>query len=330
MMTDASSNALERRSFRVDQGGALRDIDAWYGGNLLSTQLLNAYTLLIPEGERYIIRTCSRFLAQVPPALRGELRNLFYQEGRHSREHARVLNAMRSAGLSLGGLRKPIEWFFYRLLEPCSPLKLRLSTAAAIEHHNAAIATYFLSRSLLEAARCPELRRLFLWHFAEELEHKESAFKLLQAVSRSWLLRASGLALSLATFIGYLVLATAMLAFKTGAVFRGPFWRELLDQCGQAGLPAAIVRASGRYLEPSFAPRLAESRALLSTALVELDRLGLRPCVDKRPTAGRAMPEAFRKRITAGIERVHRLQPDNGYFGASIAGYDGAWIKSQR
>ena len=45
----------------------------------------------------------------------------------------------------------------------------------------------------MQGVRSEEMRRLFLWHFAEEIEHKEVVFELLQRTSRSRLLRAAGL-----------------------------------------------------------------------------------------------------------------------------------------
>lgn len=329
-MTAASAHALQRRPFRLDENETLCASGAWYDGKPLSTQLLNAYTLLIPEGEQFVIRTCAPYLQQASLELRDELRKLFFQEGQHSREHGRVLKAMHADGLSLDSVRKPMEWIFYRVLEPSSPRKLRLATAAAIEHHNAVIATYFLNQALLRGIRSGELCRLFLWHFSEEIEHKETAFKLLQSVSRSWPLRALGLIVSLGTFMLSLVLGMLLLALKTGSVLAGGFWSEFyIHCCSRGGLLAAIVKESMRYLRPGFIPSLEESRTLLDSALAELGRLGgMRPKLRQSPS-DRPLPEAFRDRMAPGLERVRRLQAGNPYFGACIGGYDGAWVQSQ-
>jgi len=328
-MTAMSVQPLRRRPFALDGNAALCSSGDWCDGKPLSTQLLNAYTLLIPEGERFVIRTCAPYLREAAPGLREELRRLFFQEGGHSREHERVLKAMRADGQSLDLFRKPLEWMFYRVIEPCSPGKLRLATAAAIEHHNAVIATHFLNRALLRGIRIGELRRLFLWHFAEEIEHKETAFKLLQSVSRNWLLRALGLALSFGTFMLALALGTILLAVKTGSAFSAGFWSEFMTHCRGCGLLATIVRESARYLSPGFAPSPQESRTLLDAALAELESLGVvRPPFREIPSR-RTLPAAFRDRMAPSLERVRRLRPRNSYFGACIGGYDGAWVQSQ-
>ena len=328
-MAAASAQSLQRRPFRLDENKTLRVSGTWYDGKPLSTQLLNAYTLLIPEGEHFVIRSCARYLQGASPELREELRRLFFQEGQHSREHGRVVKAMLAAGLSLNLLRVLMDRFCYRLLEPLSPWKLRLATAAAIEHHNAVIATYFLDQALLRGIRSGELRRLFIWHFSEEVEHKETAFKLLQSVSRSWLLRVFGLIFSLGTFMLSLAFGTLLLCLKTGSVLMGGFWNEILTQCSGRGLFAVIVKESARYLRPGFVPSVEESRTLLEAALAKLERLGVERPESQTALGARPLPEAFHERLAPALERIHRLQAGNSYFGACIAGYDGAWVQSQ-
>ena len=329
-MSAANAHSLQARAFRLNDRESLCLEGAWFEGKALATQFLNAYSLLIPQGERFIIRSCRAHLEQAEAPLRKELHGLFFQEGNHSREHARMLEAMRAKGLGLDGFRAIVDWCSYRLLEPLTPSKLRLATAAAIEHHNAVIATFFLRRDLLRGIRAGEMRRLFVWHFAEEIEHKEVVFKLLERVSPSWPLRALGLLASGATFLLYLALGTLWLGLKTGAAGKLSFWRDLVRQClRREGLPALLFKESMRYLAPGFRPRREESQALLASALTELERLGIeRPQVAAPPEA-RPMPAAFCDRMAPWQERVERLQPGNLFFGACIGGYDGAWVRSE-
>lgn len=311
---------LQKRAFRLDERKALSARDAWFDGKPLATQLLNAYSLLIPEGERFIIRTCRALLDRADPEVSKELQDLFFQEGGHAREHARMIKAMRAQGLSLDRYRRWQNYFSYQLLEPISPRALRLATAAAIEHHNAAIAGFFLRQQLLRGVRLRELRRLFLWHFAEEIEHKEVVFKLLQSVSRSWTLRALGLVASWATFLLYIVIGTLLLGVKTRAVYTTAFWREAcMHCCRREGLLAELVRESVRYLAPSFHPSVAENKALLESALSELEHIGV-----EHP-----LPTAFREKMAPNLERVRGLLPGNPYLDACIDAYDGAWVHSQ-
>jgi 8-amino-7-oxononanoate synthase len=328
-MQNAHTHTLQKRPFRLDDKETLSAAGAWYDGMPFTTQLLNAYTVLIPEGERFVIRTCAAYLHSATPEMKDELARLFFQEGQHSREHGRVLESMRAGGVSLDSFCKSMEWICYRLIEPISPHKLRLATAAAIEHHNATLATYFLNQGLLRGVRNAELRRLFLWHFAEEIEHKETVFKLLQSVSRSWMLRAFGLVFSLGTFMLSLVIGALLLSVKTGSLWTTGFWRDIYARClGRTGLVMIIVKESLRYLKPGFAPVLGESQALLDSALAELKRVGAGRLNLRQPPMGRALPVAFRSRMAPVLERVRTLQTANPFFGACIDGYDGAWVLS--
>ncbi|HIJ43809.1 MAG TPA: aminotransferase class I/II-fold pyridoxal phosphate-dependent enzyme, partial [Rhodospirillaceae bacterium] len=243
------------------------------------------------------------------------------------REHRRVLAHMRKEGLGLDLFRHLVERISYRLLEKLSPSKLRLATAAAIEHHNAAIADFFLRQDLLREIRSVEIRRLFLWHFAEEIEHKEVVFKLLQRVSDSRLLRAAGLFASWATFLFYLAVGAMLLGLKTRAIFAGAFWRELVLHCGvRDGLLVVLVKESLRYLRADFHPRVETSRDLLGSALAELERLGV---MGPRPRLISKMPVAFQKKMLPILNRVRSLRPVAPYFEAAIGEYDGAWVQNE-
>ena len=253
--------------------------------------MLNAYTLLIPDGEQFIIRTCKPYVGQTHFELKEELKRLFYQEGAHAREHDKILGAMRAQGVGLDAFGGFIKTLSYRLLEPLFPRTLRLATAAGIEHHNSVIANFFLQKDLLRGVSIDELRRLFLWHFAEEIEHKEVVFKLLQSVSPAWPVRAAGLALSFATFLFFLILGTLLVGLKTGAALTLAFWCEAGVQCfGTGGLLPELLKESFRYLRPGFRPRVSDNQPLLDSALTELDHLGVDQPTPK--SNERALPAA--------------------------------------
>ena len=82
-MIPASKLVLQRRSFRLERTESLPVSGNWYEGKPWTTRLLNAYTLLIPNGERFIIRSCRHYLNWIAPDLKEELEDLFFQEGSH-------------------------------------------------------------------------------------------------------------------------------------------------------------------------------------------------------------------------------------------------------
>jgi len=88
-------------------------------------------------------------------------------------------------------------------MEPLQPTRIRVSIVAAIEHVNALWAHAFLAEDILRDAD-PEVRRLFYWHFAEEIEHKHVADNALRSLYGDYLTRLIGGLLALPIF--YLVL----------------------------------------------------------------------------------------------------------------------------
>ena len=325
MMT-ATAHKLERRPFRLDMSQELCAPGTWLEGRPFATHFLNAYTLLIPGGERFIIRSCSREMHRAEPALQDELRALFFQEGSHSREHARLVGRMDDTGLGMPWIRRALDWLSYRVCEPAAPSALRVATAAAIEHHNAVIATYFLQRDLLRGSRIAETRRLLLWHFAEEIEHKETTFKLLQRLSASRVLRAAGLAMSCATFLTYLCLLSLLLGIKTRAALTPAFWRDVFAQFrGPDGLAAMLAVESMRYVEADFVPRQEDSRPLLDAALAELERMGVERPRHQPPSSPRPVPPAFQESISSSVIRARAAS--NAGYGACLEGYDGVSVR---
>lgn len=269
-----SAHTLQRR---MTETGPFEDEwgdGEWFVGRPYATQLLNAYTLLVPGGEKFVIRSCRQYMGRASPALKDELKTLFFQEGSHSREHEKMLKAMQSQGLDCKGFRAMVDWMAYRFLEPLTPRKLRLATAAAIEHHNAVISTYFLEQDMLKDVSAPQTRRLFLWHFCEEIEHKETVFKLMQTINTSWFSRTLGMVFSVSTFLTYLLTGSLVLSIKTGNWKRAGFWKSLTTELlGNKGLGRVLARESARYVKRDFYPSLASSRELLSMSLSELERL---------------------------------------------------------
>jgi 8-amino-7-oxononanoate synthase len=354
---------LKKRAFQLrNDCGAAAAAQAWYGNKPYQSDFLNAYTFLIPNGERFIIRTCSRYLERADATLTSELTSLFFQESSHSREHSRVVKALAQHGVREPGFFRLADWFSYRVLEPFSLASWRLATAAAIEHHNAVIATHFLSDTLLQDINDRELRRLFLWHFAEEIEHKETVYKLLQTVTRSWFVRMLGLVMSSSTFLAYLGVGALVLGMKSGAARSGRsgrYWADLASATfGRHALPRKLLRESWRYLKPGFHPSLDESAALLNRALTELARLDGEtakhdtpaqsaanataqhavPASAQPPAAppalaplapGDAIPPKFLARMTRTMQRFQSLRGRHDYFFSRIERYENAWVVNQ-
>jgi len=161
----------------------------WFGGNPLLTHLENAFSLLIPPGERFFIQSVQHYAERArDPELRDLIQAFAEQEALHTRAHnefnaslARfdvdVEREVAYANRVVARLRK---WL---------PRKMQLAVTAFLEHLTATGAHVLFLEPAIGRAMHPEMLRFWRWHAAEELEHKAVAFDLYHEIGGGYLLR---------------------------------------------------------------------------------------------------------------------------------------------
>lgn len=183
----------------------------WFAGNAVATHIANGVNLLFPAGERFFVRSVHHYLDQIQdPDLRAQVKGFFGQEGRHAKEHERQMELLRAEGFSIDRFLALYERIAYGLIEKLAPPALCLSATAACEHFTAIMAENALRMRIIDRAH-PTMRKLLLWHAAEEIEHRAVAFDVLRQVNPSYALRMAGLAMATACLGGFWVLGTTAL-----------------------------------------------------------------------------------------------------------------------
>lgn len=226
----------------------------WFAGSPALTCVLDVFTLVIPDNERFYIRTLQRALPRiVDPSQRQDLQAFFRQEALHGEAHRRYWANLRDEGLGLDRFTGAVGGFLYGFVEPLLPLRIRVSSVAAIEHVNAYLAHAFLAKRLLDDAD-PALRRLFQWHFAEEIEHKAVAFDALATAYPGYATRLCGAALVFPLFHAVMLAGTVWLLAARGSLFSRRTYADLYRLAIRNGLLGDTLRFVGRYLRPSFHP----------------------------------------------------------------------------
>lgn len=164
----------------------------WFAGNPVLTHFFNGLNLLFPEGERFFIDSVREHLPAVrDPELVRQARGFFGQEGRHAHEHERYFEVLRSQGYEIDRFLTRFSGFVHRIAR-WTPASLRLSVTAAAEHYTATFAEMALDDERLARDVHPAMLQLIWWHAAEEVEHRNVAFDVLQATRPSYLLRIAG------------------------------------------------------------------------------------------------------------------------------------------
>jgi uncharacterized protein len=246
------------------------DLDAakiprhWYGGSAVASHIANGVSLLFPAGERFFVRSVHHFLdAITDERLRAEIRGFFGQEGSHARAHEQDFERLRAQGYRIDNFLRLYMRICFDVIERYSPPALNLATTAAAEHFTAMMAEEVFTTERLDGAH-PEMRKLLLWHAAEEIEHKHVAFEVLQTVNPSYPLRVAGLAIATVNLATWWVLGTSLLLRQDGVSARAAL-RELRR------LPGRPVFARGirAYLRRDFHPRQNDNYGLAEAYFAE-------------------------------------------------------------
>lgn len=235
----------------------------WFCGNAAISHWFDAYTLLVPENEAFYIRTLRHLVRSASSDEKRLLRIFFGQEARHGDAHRLYAHRINEMGLETAPFVALSNGVFYGALEPIQPIGLRMATVAAIEHVNAFMAHIVLSKDLFRNAH-RDVRRLFYWHFAEEIEHKCVAHDFLVRDRPSYFLRAFG------GFIGF---SAFFLASFTGMCFllaqrNRLFTWKTLSELKAFWIDEGVLKESFRHLAAYFAPSF-DPRDLSDGALVE-------------------------------------------------------------
>ena len=174
------SVAPRNRQYAVEQALG-RD---WFDNHPFKTAWFNALSLTFPLGEKFFIDSVRHYADQIEdPKLRAEIRGFCGQEGFHRREHERYNRSLcEQRGYDHDRLERRLEKNIALMDRVTSPLE-RLAATAALEHITAILAESALQDdSPMMGTVEGEMRDLWDWHAAEEMEHKAVAFDVYRAV----------------------------------------------------------------------------------------------------------------------------------------------------
>lgn len=168
----------------------------------------NAISLLMPYIEPYFARSIRAVVDQLDGPLRTQTEEYLRQELAHQRQHRRFNDLLVARHPGLARLERLAKRTFLALTRRLSR-RFNVAVVAAAESAAFGIARWIDRHvdELFDDAD-PVVSTLFLWHLAEEIEHKSAAHEVFEAVdgSRLRLAAASGLILTLV--IPFIIAAT--------------------------------------------------------------------------------------------------------------------------
>ena len=228
----------------------------WNGGDAFRTAFFNALSMSFPRGEQYFIDSVRNGLKALPEAARArhaaEVQGFIGQEATH-----RHLHALFNGHLTQQGHVNRIEQRAQQRIEASAHLDLRshLAATAATEHLTAIFADWMLQHpEALEGAE-PRLQTLWLWHSAEESEHRCTAFDIYQAAGGNHAWRVRIFRAMTAIFFADLLRQTVRNLRHDGCLFQWRTWRSAATLLfSRQGLIRSNMGPWRDYLRTDFHP----------------------------------------------------------------------------
>ena len=238
----------------------------WFDNHPFKTAWFNSMSITFPLGEKFFIDSVRHFIDQIDDrTLLENIRSFCGQEGFYRREHDRYNQALCfQRSYDLAYLERRLTNKIALAKRYHSPL-MQLAVTAALEHITAIMAESALRPdSLMSENTDPELKKLWDWHPAKEMEHKSVAFDVYRAVGGTEKMRKR--ALRRASFV-------LMVDILVGLVHMlrrdGNMWNLRLWQDGwkflffENGVLRRIWPAYKEYFRDGFHPWQRDTRQLL-------------------------------------------------------------------
>lgn len=249
----------------------------WCGGDEFSTAFFNALSMSFPFGEQFFIDSvravAETLTVEARTALQAEIKGFVGQEATHRRIHSLFNAHLERQGLV--DAWTPRITGRLRRLEGADP-RHALAITAASEHFTAMFAEWLLAHPEVLAGAEPRLRALWLWHSAEESEHKCTAFDVYRAAGGSERWRKRWFVRITITFLTDLVRQTVANLRTEGALWKFATWKSAARILfARDGLLIGNVGAWRRYLATGFHP--AEQESSLSGRWLDNNRSLFKP-----------------------------------------------------
>ena len=233
----------------------------WCGGDAFLTAWFNALSMSFPVGEQFFIDSVRDGFKALPPerqpAFQAEVQGFVGQEATHRRIHS-----LFNAQIARHGLVNEWEPRAVARLKAAqgSDVRHALGITAANEHFTALFAEWLLSRPGVLGGADPRMKSMWLWHSAEEAEHKCVAFDLYQALDGNHAWRTKWMRRVTLIFLTDTLRQTVNNLWRDGSLWQWSTWRSAATHLlGREGLFTTSYKHWRDYFKPDFHPSQQDS-----------------------------------------------------------------------
>lgn len=233
----------------------------WCGGDAFRSALFNALSMSFPIGEQFFIDSVRNGLKALPEAEQArfatEVQGFVGQEATHRRLHALFNAHLEKQGLVNDWEPRARERL--KIMDGLNPLHA-LAITAANEHFTAIMAEWMLRNPDLIDSPDKRLQTLWLWHSAEEAEHKSTAFDLYRALGGNEEWRLVWFHRITKVFLFDTLRQTVANLRRDGTLWKWSTWKSAASYLfGQRGLLRETYKPWREYQRADFHPRQQES-----------------------------------------------------------------------
>lgn len=164
----------------------------YYKNNPFSTHFINVLHILFPTGERFFVNSVLKHQKEITDEkLKKQVRHFCGQEGIHSSMHERFWSILEANGYIIDGYEKHIDKVLHKIIakieiKGSNINNIDLVATACLEHFTALFGHALFKHVDLNPDLVPkDMAELFQWHAAEEIEHKNVAFDVMQKVDKN-------------------------------------------------------------------------------------------------------------------------------------------------
>lgn len=233
----------------------------WCCNDAFRTALFNALSMSFPVGEQFFIDSVRNGHKALPADQQArfatEVQGFIGQEATHRRLHALFNDHLEKQGLVNAWAPRAARRM--KLMEGLD-VRHPLGITAANEHFTAILAEWLLANPDMVASSDQRLQTLWLWHSAEEAEHKSTAFNVYQALGGNHQWRVTWFKRITWIFLADTLRQTVNNLHRDGTLWRWNTWKSAAHTLlGKRGLLRQTWRPWREYLRRDFHPSQQES-----------------------------------------------------------------------
>lgn len=228
----------------------------WNGGDAFRSAFFNALSMSFVVGEQYFIDSLKQALPLMSPEdrarLEPEIKGFIGQEATH-----RHLHSLYNKQLERQGFDNAFERRAAARIKANAHINPRnhVGATAATEHFTAVFASWLMKHPEALEGADERLKKLWLWHSAEESEHRAIAMDVYRAIGGDHRWRIRTYRYVTFTFLTDVMRQTIDNLYRDGALWKVSTWKSCWKHLfSRDGLLRGNFAAWKDYLRPDFHP----------------------------------------------------------------------------